>query len=142
MVYNPLAQTCLFDSGWRADRGADGRRRLQSEEDSVAVCAASTAEAVAKSEAATKQELQTQVEELKGRMESADAAHAAQTQELKEALAVASADAAMKQEQLQTELHGLRTETQELKAETRELKAETRELKALLRQLLDSKQAA
>ena len=87
VVYNPLAQTCLFDSGWRADRGADGRRRLQSEEDSVAVCAASTAEAVAKSEAATKQELQTQLEELKervdSRMDEMQAAHAAETRELK-----------------------------------------------------------
>ena len=84
MVYNPLAQTCLFDSGWRADRGADDRRRLQSEE---AVCAASTAEAVAKSEAATKQELQAQLEELKERMDSRmdemQAAHAAETRELK-----------------------------------------------------------
>ena len=108
VVYNPLAQTCLFDSGWRADRCADDRRRLQSEEDSVAVCAASTAEAVAKSEAATKQELQTQVEQLKGRMESADAAHAAQTQELKESM-------------------------DEMRAAHA---AETRELKAMLRQLL------
>ena len=87
VVYNPLAQTCLFDSGWRADRCADDRRRLQSEEDSVAVCAASTAEAVAKSEAATKQELQAQLEELKERMNSRmdemQAAHAAETRELK-----------------------------------------------------------
>ena len=87
MVYNPLSQTCLFDSGWRVDGDADNRRRLQSEEDSVAVCAASTAEAVAKSEAATKQELQTQLEELKERMDSRmdemQAAHAAETRELK-----------------------------------------------------------
>ena len=108
MVYNPLSQTCLFDFDWRVDSDADDRRRLQSEEDSVAVCAASTAEAVAKSEAATKQELQTQLHELKGRMEATDAAHAAQTEELKERM----------------------DEMQAAHA------AETRELKAMLRQLL------
>ena len=87
MVYDPVAQTCLFDSSWRVDGNADDRRRLQSDEDSAAVCAASTAEAVAKSEAATKQELQTQLEELKDRMDSRmdemQAAHAAETRELK-----------------------------------------------------------
>ena len=67
MVYNPLAQTCLFDSGWRADRGADDRRRLQSEEDSVAVCAASAADAATKHE-----QLQTELRGLR-----------AETQELK-----------------------------------------------------------
>ena len=66
MVYDPLAQTCLFDSGWWADGNADGRRRLRSDEDSVAVCVAGVAEAVAKSEATTKQELQAQLDELKG----------------------------------------------------------------------------
>ena len=87
MVYDPVAQTCLFDFNWRVDGDADDRRRLQSDQDSVAVCAASTAEAVAKSEAATKQELQTQLEELKERMDSRmdemQAAHAAETRELK-----------------------------------------------------------
>ncbi len=87
MVYDPVAQTCLFDSSWWADGNADDRRRLQSDEDSVAVCAASTAEAVAKSEAATKQELETQLEELKERMDrrmdEMQAAHAAETRELK-----------------------------------------------------------
>ena len=90
MIYDPVAQTCLFDSSWRADGNADDRRRLQSDEDSVAVCAASTAEAVAKSEAATKQELQTQLEELKERMDrrmdEMQAAHAAETRELKDML--------------------------------------------------------
>ena len=88
MVYDPVAQTCLFDFDWRVDSDADDRRRrLQSEGGSAAVCAASTAEAVAKSEAATKQELQTQLEELKERMDSRmdemQAAHAAETRELK-----------------------------------------------------------
>ena len=87
MVYDPVAQTCLFDFDWRVDSDADDRRRLQSEEDSAAVCAAGAAEAVAKSEAATKQELQTQLEELKDRMDSRmdemQAAHAAENRELK-----------------------------------------------------------
>ena len=68
MVYNPLAQTCLFGSGWRADRGGAGdRRRLQSEDESVAVCAASAADAAAKHE-----QLQTELRGLR-----------AETQELK-----------------------------------------------------------
>ena len=87
MVYDPVVQTCLFDSSWQVDGDADDRRRLQSKEDSVVVCAAGAAEAVAKSEAATKQELQTQLEELKDRMDSRmdemQAAHAAETRELK-----------------------------------------------------------
>ena len=83
MVYDPVVQTCLFDSSWQVDGDADDRRRLQSKEDSVVVCAAGAAEAVAKSEAAIKQELQTQLEELKDRMDEMQAAHAAETRELK-----------------------------------------------------------
>ena len=83
VVFDPVVQTCLFDSSWQVDGDADDRRRLQSKEDSVVVCAAGAAEAVAKSEAAIKQELQTQLEELKDRMDEMQAAHAAETRELK-----------------------------------------------------------
>ena len=64
MVYDPVAQTCLFDFNWRVDGNADDRRRLQSEEGSAAVCAASAAEAMAKSEATTKQELMERMDEM------------------------------------------------------------------------------
>ena len=112
MVYDPVAQTCLFDFDWRVDGNAGDRRRLRSEEDSAAVCVAGATEAVAKSEAATKQELQTQLEELQRRMEATESSHAAQTQDLQERM-----DSRMDEMQA---AHA----------------AETRELKAMLRQLL------
>ena len=86
MIFDPVVQTCIFDPGWSPDTSED-RRRLQSDEEaSVTVCAAGAAEAVAaaKEESAAKHEqLQTELRELKGQMETMQAKHAAETQELK-----------------------------------------------------------
>ena len=87
MIYDPVVQTCIFDPSWSPDSGPEDRRRLRSDEKtSVGECAAGAAEAVAaaQEESATKHEqLQTELRELKGQMETMQAKHAAETQELK-----------------------------------------------------------
>ena len=82
-----MVQTCIFDPGWSPDSGPEDRRRLRSDEKtSVDECAAGAAEAVAAAQeesAAKHEQLQTELRELKGQMETMQAKHAAETQELK-----------------------------------------------------------
>ena len=87
VIYDPVVQTCIFDPGWSPDTSEGDRRRLRSDEDtSAAVCAAGASEAVAVAQeesAAKHEQLQTELRELKGQMETMQAKHAAETQELK-----------------------------------------------------------
>ena len=86
MIYDPVVQTCIFDPGWSPDTSEDRRRLRSDEETSVAVCAAGASEAVAVAQeesAAKHEQLQAELRELKGQMETMQAKHAAETQELK-----------------------------------------------------------